>query len=82
MKYDRQRQRIGFSGVGQMPYRRDPRPQRRHEGGIFQSDTFQGHAFSGMGKSPQEPRWLPWVLVGGAVLVGGGIIWTAYRSRR
>ena len=31
---------------------------------------------------PQEPKWLPWVLVGGAALVGAGIIWTAYQSRR
>lgn len=73
----------GFYGLGQNPYRLDPTLQRRPEGGIFASDTFRGHAFSGMGKSPpQEPKWLPWLLVGGAVLVGGGIIWTAYQSRR
>lgn len=74
--------RKGFYGLGQNPYRLDPTPQRRPEGGIFASDTFQGHAFSGMGKTPQEPKWLPWVLVGGAALVAGGIIWTAYQSRR
>lgn len=73
--------RKGFYGLGQSPYRLDPRPQKRYHGGIFASDTFKGHELSGLGVGP-EPKWLPWLLVGGGALVAGGIIWTAYKSRR